>query len=456
MAEASGVYKYTTQIQVKILTVLWRDEAAYSIYRDAIKPKYFQKSIHIDLCRIIFDYKEKYQVSPTFDVMVEEISQMCDKSKTKKKLEDDYLDCLDAMSNMDLSDIEYIKDKIISFGKRQALVDAVMDSAEILEKEPETEYNKIEGLVKDALMVGEDTNDLGTNVFEGVEERFEGYTEDEDVIERIPTGQSELDRCLGGGLGRTEMGVVLAPPGRGKTTELTSIAAHAVEEGYNVLHVSMENNEKQIVRNYDTRLLKKDMDYIKENVDKSIVAMLNIKKLKKGQLIVKKYPTKGATVLTLRNLLDQLRIVKNFVPDVVVVDYGAIMRPERSYADKRSGIEGIYEDLRAVADDYNCALWTGAQGNRAALSKKIVTTADIAECFAIANVADVIIALCQSFKEKSQGIMRAFLAKVRDSGDSIVLKGTVQYGIKKIDFDEVMDMNSSDDDNDEEDDEEWE
>ena len=147
---ADGVYKYTTQIQLKILTLLWRDDSSYNVYRETIKPRYFSKNIHIDLCRILFDYREKYGNSPTFDVLVEEVAQMCDKSKTKQKLEEDYYEAITQMAEMELYDIEYIKDKILSFGKRQALVDAVLESADILEKKPETEYGKIEKLVSDA------------------------------------------------------------------------------------------------------------------------------------------------------------------------------------------------------------------------------------------------------------------------------------------------------------------
>ena len=450
----NGVYKFTTQVQLKILTLLWRDEQSYNIYRETIKPKYFQKSIHIDLCRIIFDYKEKYGVSPTLDVLVEEVTQMCEKTKSKAKLEEDYLDCIDQMSEIDLTDIEYVKEKLLTFGKRQALVDAILESATVIEKESDTEYGKVEKLIKDALMVGEDTNNLGTDIFEGIEERFNSYTSDDDVIERIPTGMKEFDKCLGGGLGKSEMGVVVAPPGRGKTTCLVSIGGNAVDEGYDVLHISMENNEKQIIRNYDMRLLKKNMDYIKDNLDKSIAAMFNIKRFKKGKLKVKKYPTKGASVSTIRQLLDQLKIVEGFIPDVVIVDYGAILKPTKDYSDKRNSIETIYEDLRALADEYDVALWTAAQGNRGALSKKIVTMSDLAECFAIANIADVMVSLCQTVKEKAQGIMRGFLAKNRDNADSLILKGKILYDIKKIDFDEIMKVEEQGEDD--EDGEDWE
>lgn len=448
----SGVYKYTTQVQLKILTILWRDEQSYSLYRETIKPKYFSKSIHIDLCRIIFDYREKYGSSPTLDALVEETVSMCEKTKSKQKLEDDYLDTIAQMAEIELHDIEYIKDKILSFGKRQALVDAVLESANILEKKPDTQYNQIEKLVKDAMLVGEDVNDLGLDLYDGIEERFLGYLNDDDVIERIPTGMEMLDSCLGGGVGRGELCVVIAPPGKGKTTTLISMASQAVEEGYNVLHVSLENNEKQILRNYDVRLLKKNLDYIKSNVDKSIAALFNIKKFKRGKLKIKKYPTKSATITTIRGLLDQLKVVEDFVPDVLVVDYGMILKPERNYQDKRSGIEEIYESLRALGDEYNCAIYTAAQGNRGSLSKKIVTTADLAECFSIANTADICVALCQTTKEKSQGIMRGFLAKNRDNPDGMILKGRILYDIKKIEFSETVEP----DETDEEDEENWE
>ena len=340
-----GVYKFTARIQIKILAVLWRDQFSFNLYRDVVKPKYFSNAIHVDMCRIIFDYYNQYNLPPTADVLTEEVSTMCGKYKKKEKLLDDYLDCIETMSSVSLDDIEYIRNKVIAFGKRQSLVDAVLESANILEKEPDTEYPKIEGLVKDALMTGENLADLGTDIYEDVEERFLSYTNDDDVIERIPTGIEKLDSCLGGGLGRTEMGVIVAPPGRGKTTSLISIGGAAIEAGYNVLHISLENNEKQVTRNYDLRLLKKNMEYVKDNVNKSITAMFNIQKYRKGQLRIKKYPTKSVTTQTIRMFLDKLKMVKGFVPDVLIVDYGAILKPISNYNDKRMGIESVYEEL---------------------------------------------------------------------------------------------------------------
>lgn len=436
----NGAYEYTSSVQLKILTLLWRDQQSHNLYRDAIKPKYFSQAINIDLCRIIFDYYDKYGISPTTEVLLEEVNKLCESSKSKQHLKEEYLSTIDQMSKVELHDQEYIKNKIVTFGKRQALKDAIMASAEIIEKQPDTKYNQIEQLVRTALTVGDDVGQLGTDLFDDIEGRFYGYEKERDVIERIPSGMQLLDLSLKGGLGRTEMGVVVAAPGLGKSTTLISIGAAAVDSGYKVLHISLENNEKQVVRNYDMRLLGHDMEYIKGNVKGCIDSMRVRRDNKTGRLKVKKYPTKTITVLTLRRLLDQLKVVEDFQPDVLIIDYGTLVKPTSNYADKRNNIESVYEEIRALADDYNCAIWTAAQGNRGALSKRVVTMADLAECFAIANIADVMVCLCQTKIEKSKGIMRLFLAKIRDSADNKVLRGTIDYSIKKVNFVEEVDL----------------
>ena len=216
-----GVYKLTINMQLKVLTALWRDSQAFNLYRDVVKPRYFSDGRFVDICRIVFDYYDAYNQPPTLDVLVEEVNELCDKIKSKGVAKSEYLDVLDTMSEIPLDDLEYVKDKIITFGKRQALVDAILQGSQILDRDPE-EYVKIEKSVRDALMVGENVYDLGTNVFENIEERFTSYLTEEDVIERIPTDMYALDACLGGGLGRTEMGVIVAAPGLGKCLEDTT------------------------------------------------------------------------------------------------------------------------------------------------------------------------------------------------------------------------------------------
>lgn len=436
----SGVYKFTPRVQLRILTLLWLDNKMYYTYKEVIKPKYFTSPIHIDLCRIIYDYREKYEASPSKDVLLEEIHQMCSKSKTKARLEQDYIDTINRMAEVDVStDYDYLKDKIVSFGKRQALVEAILQSADILEKEPESSYSKISNMIQLAMMTGEGTEDLGVNYWDNFEERIYSYGSEPDVIERFSTGIDMLDGLMNGGIGRTEMFVCIAPPGRGKTTMLIWLACAALVEGKNVLHITLENNLNQVLRNYDITMMNQSTNYMKDNPEKVIRAMTNAQEYCGGQLYIRKYQPKSLTVTQLRLYMNRLELVEGFHPDVLVVDYGMIMKSEDNYVDKRSNIEGIYEDLRAIADEFNCAVYTAAQGNRGSLSKRVVTLGDIAECFAIANTADTCVALCQNNSEKSEGVMRMFIAKNRDNPDGMMLKGTIDYDRKLINMTETVD-----------------
>lgn len=431
----SNVFNFTSSIQEKILALIWTDSTYFRLYSECVKPKYFQKAIHIDLCRLLMDYYEKYNCPPTKDAFTQEVYAMCDKNSTKLKLQNEYLDCIDRLASMDFSDYDFLKDKIIDFGKKQSMIEAIMQSAEIIEKNSPDYYYQVSELIQKAQLVGEDSLNMGVHYWNNYEDRIRNYSIAEDVIERFPTGMGELDKVLNGGVGRTEMAVVLAPPGRGKTTWLINAGASGLRNGLNVVHFSFENNELQVVRNYDQRILNRSFEYLQEEPDKSIEALGRVKKYSNGgQLFVKKYPTKGATVDNMKMYIRRIELIYSVKIDLVIVDYGAIIKPKKNFSDKRNIIEGNYEDLRAMADELNVAMMTGAQGTRSSLSKKVVTIEDLAECFAIANTADIIFALCQTIREKKEGKIRGFLAKVRDSADSILLMGDITYDTKRINF----------------------
>lgn len=426
-------FQYTSSVQEKILALMWQDKRLFVSYSDCVKPKYFQKAVHIDICRLLYQYYETYEDSPTLTAMTEEVRAMLEKAKSKAKIEDEYYDCLKRLSKLNINDLDYIKDKIISFGKRQAMIEAIMTCADIIQKGSNEDYDQLSEIIQKAQLVGEDVLDLGVNYWDGYEERIDSYHYTEDVIERISPGMGELlDKLMRGGLGRTEMGVILAPPGRGKTTSLVNVGFAAIKASKNVVHISLENNIQQILRNYDLRLLGKSLEFVQEEAEKCKSAIGLSKRYRGGNLIVKKYPTKGITVSGIRQYLNKLRTIQGIVPDVVIVDYGAIIRPETNYNDKRNTLESVYEDLRALADEFNVALWTAAQGNRSSLAKRVVTIEDLAESFAIANISDVMLALCQTLREKLKGEMRMFIAKNRDNPDGLLLKGTIAYETKVI------------------------
>jgi replicative DNA helicase len=443
------VYDFSPTFQAKILSLFWRDASSYTLYREVIKPQFFESDVHIDLARILFNYYEKYEMSPTLDAVLEEVRTLCNSSKVKKEKFKEYISEVEDLVEANLDDMQYIKDRVIDFGRRQAMTKAILDSVDDVKKG--TNYEAVEERIKDASQLGLDLGDLGSDYFDELEERIKiDYNKPDE--EKIPTGIDFLDQIMAGGLGLKELGIVIAPPGSGKTLTLVNIGSYAVLKGKNVLHVSLEMSEERMKKRYDMRLTQKTQDYIKENQDSVIKALNLIKKHRKGKLIVKEFPPRTLTPNGLKSFITKLKISKGFVPDVLIIDYPDLMQPNQSYGERRHELETLYEDCRALGVVFDCAVWGASQTNRGALAKKVVTIADLAEAFGKAAVADFMIAISQTKKEKRNEQVRYFVAKHRNGQDGETIHCDIWYNRMTVQSNEerqaAFDMEEDDDDDD--------
>jgi replicative DNA helicase len=146
----------------------------------------------------------------------------------------------------------------------------------------------------------------------------------------------------------------------------------------------------------------------------------------KGQLFIKEWPTKTASVQTIRAYLQRLSATKNFIPDMVLVDYADLLRGSSAHKDKRFELEGIYEELRALAQEFNIVVITADQTNRSGLDMEIVTIGQIGESYAKATVCDVIMTISRRMEDKQFDTGRIFLAKSRLGQDGIVFPFTLK------------------------------
>lgn len=230
--------------------------------------------------------------------------------------------------------------------------------------------------------------------------------------ERIATGIcTELDDALTGGLAAGELGFFLAPPGRGKTLALVNVGANAFREGKKVLHVTLEIRARSVGKRYDCCLTESTYDEIREQPE---LLMKRFKLLKKsgGSLMIKDYSYQHCGISELNSILEE-RSNSSSPVDLLIVDYADLMIPPQKYRDTRHEITKIYEELRILAGYFEIPVWTASQGNRVSLSKRTIDMRDIAEAFAKANIADLIIAICQTEEEKMEKEMRLYIAKTR-------------------------------------------
>lgn len=306
--------------------------------------------------------------------------------------------------------------RVVEFGKLQACINATIENSLDLDR---GENSKILDRTKAALRVGEDILDQGINWNEAWKSREAWYLpEKADPMSRIPTGIRHLDLIHEGGTSRGELHVVMAPPGKGKTTLLVNIGFGALRSvhKYKVVHYTCELADWKTSMRYDARLAGDLVGIRKSEPHKYLEMLRKRAKLLRGGLMVKRYPTRSLTPTMLRSHLSLLAS-EGHKADIVIVDYGDIMRAERRLGETRHEVAGVFEDLREIAEEYQVVMWTATQANKAAFEKPELNLADLAESFEKAHIADGILALCQTEDERIDKICRLKQIKLRDAED---------------------------------------
>lgn len=185
--------------------------------------------------------------------------------------------------------------------------------------------------------------------------------------------------------------------------------------GLNVVHYTLELDDEVVARRYDSKITGFPLNSLKGLKDEVYDVVNQVP----GRLIVKYYPTRTATTETIRNHLNRLK-QRSFNPDLVIVDYGDLLRPVRYEKEKRTELETIYEDLRAIAGEFDCPVWTASQTNRSGLNAEVVTMEAISEAYNKCFVADFIFSVSRTIEDKNNNTGRIFIAKNRNGPDGMV------------------------------------
>ena len=353
----------------------------------------------------VFSYKEKYNVHPSYRIMQTIVrTEFESENETTKKAVRDYYARIS--SGQIINDSDYIKELALDFCKKQKLKEAIVKSVNLLQK---SSFDDIAKVINDALKLGAST-DFGYDYVKDFEKRFQLKSRNP-----ITTGWCELDDICKGGLGRGELGVVIAPTGAGKSMVLVHLGSRAVQLGKTVVHYTLELSDVVVASRYDsciTGVGLKDLVPFKEKIYEEISNL-------KGTLIVKEYPTKSATTNTIKLHLDKLR-QRGINVDVIIVDYGDLIRPIRTTREKRHDLETIYEELRGLAQELECPIWTASQTNRSGLNAEVITMESISEAFSKCFVADFIFSVSRTVEDKSSNGGRIFIAKNRNGPDGLV------------------------------------
>lgn len=359
-----------------------------------LRKSYFQ----LETNKLIFDqyvrYFSKYNASPTAEVLAHEIAERQDISdEVFSELEEAF----EALVQDEIPNFEWLCDTTEAFCQERAIYNAIQKAINIIDDPDDTTpKHAIPDLLKDALAVSFDTH-IGHNYLEDSDERFEFYNMDHP---RIPFDIEMLNKITNGGCPRKTLNVLLGTTNVGKTLGLVHLSTAYLNLGYNVLYVTAEMSEEAIGNRIDANQFQINVNDVlkldKETFDRKIN---QVKSKTTGKLIIKEYPTSTAHTGHIKTLLQDLKLKKNFVPDVICVDYINIMASARvNLANTGSYfyIKAIAEELRALAVETNSVLWTATQSNRGGANNSDVDLTDTAESFGLPATADFMLALIRT------------------------------------------------------------
>jgi archaellum biogenesis ATPase FlaH len=395
--------------QEKVVQALFEDPQYAEMMTDVFEPDYFTYAHLKGLARIFFEYKTRYREFPSAEVAIMQLQQEDGDDLAMLTMAVDFVKRM--LTTPLNGDRAWIQESSLEFCRRQKLIAALGKALEQVENK---RYDSIAGTIRSALELGS-SRDHGHDYAEEVDARAE-----KSIREPIPTGWPVLDKYLGGGWERKTITTFIAPTGAGKSMALVNCAAALVEQGYNVLYVTLEMADYKIGLRADSWFTGMSIDDSskKENRDK---VKDTLRERAKGRLIIKEWPTKRANVETIRGHIQRLKTTKNFKPDAIIIDYPDLLKAGRSYGEKRHELEGNYEELRGLAQEENAVMIVADQTNRGGLDLELVTISAIAEAYSKATVCDLIITISRTPQDKQEGGGRFFIAKSRLGSDGIVL-----------------------------------
>ena len=380
-----------TELESMILKSLITNEGFTRRVIPFLKKEYFEGR-HANIFNNIIDFVAKYNKLPNIEALSVELQSgdISDGQYEESAM------ALNDLKNVDEKvDETWLLDSTEKWCQDRSIYLAIMESISVIDGKHETlSKNSLPELLQDALAVSFDTN-IGHSYLADSDSRFEFYHRKE---ARLPFDLEMMNRITKGGLPPKTLNCIMASSGGGKSLMMTHIAAAAMMQGKNVLYITMEMSEESIAQRVDANMLNISLDdllLMPKNLYTDRMAKLN--KKTNGELIIKEYPTSSVHCGHFRALLNELKVKKKFVPQLVVVDYINICTSSRL---KGGGMDNSYmliksiaEELRGLAVENNFPIITATQTNRAGFGDTDVDMNNVSESFGLPATCDMLLAL---------------------------------------------------------------
>ena len=435
-------------LEQKILKHLILDEEYTRKTLPFIKGEYFQESSEKLLFSEIESYVNKYNTMPTQEALAIEIDKRINLTDEQHKKTIALVKQITI--DPEVSDTKWLIDATEDFCQEKAIYNGIMQSIQILDDKNKNNAEKLDKgsipkILADALSVSFD-NHIGHDFIDDAETRYDFYHK---VEKRIPFDLDYLNRITKGGLTEKSSIIVLAGTGVGKSLFMCHCAAANLTMGKNVLYITMEMAEERIAERIDANLMNVELDRLigmpKETYLKKVESL---REKTKGKLIIKEYPTASANVNHFAHLLNELKLKRQFIPDIIYIDYLNICSSSRmkmgSSINSYTYIKAIAEELRGLAVEHKVPVVSATQTTRSGFTNSDVGLEDTSESFGLPATADLMFALITSEDLEALGQIMVKQLKNRYNDPSYYKRFTVgvdRSKMKLYDIDQSGQMN---------------
>ena len=405
------------EFQVKLVKCFFEDRKFFERIEEIVDQNMFSNE---HLRRIVGFMKDRYNFNETLTTYFE--METIIRSKVSDAISvEQLLAYIERIKGMSLEGMDLVEDESEKFFKQQNLTKAINKVRDIVKNGDFSNYYVIEDIIKKSLEVNT-KEDSAKRLFENVESVL---SEDERL--RIPTGADKLDATLRGGLGKGELGVIIAPSGTGKTSATKGFAANAATykcaannfNGYNVLHYFFEDEENNIERKYYGFLTGFDAcDLHLPEIRPLVLEKLNedteIRKMLRNNIKYERLISGEVTASQIKNKIRK-EIALGFKPDLVIIDYFECLKTEKGdNTDSEWSKEALtMRKLEAIAHEFNVAIWVPVQGTRDSIGAELVGLMQAGGSIKKVQIAHVIITFAATDNMKIQGKLNISLGKFR-------------------------------------------
>lgn len=418
MTETLNTYGYS--FQIKVLASLITDREFTLRLCDTLDPKEMSNKALGWLVSRTFEYFKEYSNLPTIDVFAVFASKSgIDagfKGEIKAVLKDVY-------GSIDSDDIQFVKDKTVSYCHHQIMSNAILQCADLIQAEKHVEAGI---LFNKALQWKDKASSKGHDYLNDVDIRYIETAENA----RIKTGWTPIDDIMGGGLPKGKFGVVIAPTGIGKSWMLCQLGYEALKAGCTVLHYTLELDANYVGKRYDSIATNVTMDELKYNIAK---VKKSISKFE-GKLLIKEFPPSTLSLQGFEADIERC-IMSGIVPDLVILDYPELMVIPYNNTMREDKVLGeLYKDLRGVCGRKGIAMWGCDQTNREGQSKDVIENDSVSNSYAKLFALDFVMTVSRRPKDKVNNVARLHVSKNRLGADGLTfpMKFDTNSGIFQV------------------------